>query len=352
MGRRPFPGEADTGIKMTGFIVAIVVSLLLCNVLARVAPALGLIDRPGGHRDHEVETPLVGGLAMYTAFVLASLLFLDVAEMRGLLIGGGLLVLIGALDDRYELATSVRFITQILAAMSIVYFDGAQLMDLGRLFTDHVLLLGRWSVLMTVFAVVGVINAINMSDGIDGLAGMLVCVTLGFLLVLLPAQDGGMTLTLLGAVIGFLVWNLRIGRLRAALFMGDAGSMFLGLCVAWLLITGSQGELRSFTPITALWLLALPLWDTVAALLTRPLLGGSPFTPDRFHYHHVLMAHGLGVNTTLALSTVCAVCVALGGTTAYWKGIPEYTMFYWFLAIFIVYCVFIFMRRREEQGGE
>ena len=107
--------------------MAFVVSLLLGRVLAHLAPVWGLIDHPGAHRDHEEETPLVGGLAIYISFLLISILFLDYTEFRGLLIGGGLLVTVGALDDRVELATSVRFVAQILAVMAIIYFDGVQI---------------------------------------------------------------------------------------------------------------------------------------------------------------------------------------------------------------------------------
>ena len=338
---------------MTEFALAFVISLLLGSVFSRLAPAWGLVDHPGAHRDHEKETPLVGGLAIYISFLLVSILFLDHTEFRGLLIGGGLLVTVGALDDRIELATSVRFVAQILAAMAIIYFDGVQLMDLGRLFTHHVLVLGRWSVFMTVFAVVDVINAINMSDGMDGLVGLLVCVTLLYLVVLAPVGGNlGLHACFLGAVAGFLFWNLRVGRPRALIFMGDAGSMFLGLCLAWLLISGSQGEARAYSPATALWLLALPLIDTVAALLVRPLLGGSPFTADRFHYHHVLLAHGLSVNKTLVLSVGFAIVMALVGTMAWLYALPEYGVFYWFTAIFLAYCVLVFINRRSESADE
>ena len=333
--------------------MAFVVSLLLGRVLAHLAPGWGLIDHPGAHRNHEEETPLVGGLAIYISFLLVSILFLDYTEFRGLLIGGGLLVTVGALDDRVELATSVRFVAQILAAMAIIYFDGVQLLDLGRLFTDHVLVLGRWSVFMTVFAVVGVINAINMSDGMDGLAGLLVCVTLLYLVVLAPVGgDFSVLACFLGAVVGFLFWNLRIGRPRALIFMGDAGSMFLGLCLAWLLISGSQGEARAYSPVTALWLLALPLTDAVAALLVRPLLGGSPFAPDRFHYHHVLLAQGLSVNKTLVLSIGCSIFLAFAGTMAWLYGLPEYLVFYCSMAVFLGYCVLVFVNRRSDTADE
>ena len=134
--------------------------------------------------------------------------------------------------------------------------------------------------------------------------------------------------------------------------MGDAGSMFLGLCVAWLLISGSQGESRSFSPVTALWLLALPLLDTVAALLVRPLLGKSPFSADRFHYHHILLSQGLSVNKALFLTIACAIFVALIGTMAWFNRLPEYLMFYAFAVIFLGYCAWVFISRRHENGEE
>ena len=129
--------------------------------------------------------------------------------------------------------------------------------------------------------------------------------------------------------------------------------MFLGLSVAWLLIAGSQGSERLFSPVTALWLLALPLWDTVAALVVRPLLGKSPFSADRFHYHHVLLSQGLSVNQTLFVSILCATCVAFAGTMAWFYRLPEPMMFYCFVLIFVGYCVLVFKSRRSDnENGE
>ena len=210
-------------------ITAFLISVVLCGVLARMAPSLGLVDHPGGHREHEFETPLVGGIAIFIAFLVVCLVFLDVSGFRGLLLGGGLLLVVGVIDDRHELPASVRFVAQIMAAMAIIYFDRVQLMDLGSLFTADVLVLGRWSVFMTIFAVVGVINAINMSDGMDGLAGLLICVTLGYILIIAPAGSyQGADIALLGAIIGFLCWNLRIGRANAAIFMETQAACSLG----------------------------------------------------------------------------------------------------------------------------
>ena len=212
--------------------------------------------------------------------------------------------------------------------------------DLGAIgFNAEIATLGMFSVPLTVFAAVGVINAVNMSDGIDGLAG---CVSLVALISLaLVAYWGGAfeRLPLLGmliAVIGaFLCFNLRLGR--ASVFMGDAGSMFLGFALAWFLIDFSQGDDRLLPPAVALWIFAVPLIDTVAMMLRRTLRGRSPFAADREHFHHVLLLAGFSPKITLVIIlTVSAACAA-AGMAAWYLGVPEAVLFYAFLILFALY---------------
>jgi len=182
----------------------------------------------------------------------------------------------------------------------MVFWGGVALHDLGELAFGAPLELGFLAIPFTLFATIGVINALNMIDGIDGLSGSVSLVTL-FLLAVVAFTGGAsdyalLALGLLGGVAGFLFFNLRfLSQRRARVFLGDNGSMLLGFLFAWLLIALSQGPGRVITPVTALWLLSIPLMDTLGVMLRRIWLGKSPFRPDRHHLHHLFIRAGFRV---------------------------------------------------------
>jgi len=312
-------------------------------MLRSVAPHIGLVDHPANHRRHDVATPLVGGLAMFCGFLFAVLMLpVPLTNLRALFAGSALLIIIGVLDDLHELSSWARFVAQIAAALLMIYWGGLLLTDLGSLTQERLFTLGRFAVPLTVFATVGVINALNMTDGMDGLAGSLSGVALIFTALAASAADEGNTLAvvliLLFTVAAFLLFNLRLpGRSRALVFMGDAGSMFLGFVLTWFFVSLSQGEQRTVLPVTALWFLALPLFDTVGMLLRRLLLFRSPFHADREHMHHLLLALGMNVNRALSVLVLIALVLAGIGYLGQVAGVPERYLFYGFLLLFVFY---------------
>ncbi len=312
-----------------------VLTLGAVYLLSRFASKLGLLAEPGEHRLHQEPTPMVGGLAMYLGLI-CGLILID-NSFAPLLPSLFLMCAVGALDDRYGLPSWVRFVAQGVAVYLMTLFTSVILIDLGYLFsgTDRILMSGLWPISMTIFACIGVINAVNMSDGLDGLAGTLVfIVLLTLLLIGHPTQS--FIAICLSVIAGFLVWNIRLGRARARVFMGDAGSTMLGLIVAFLLIQYSQQE-KGIWPVTALWFLALPLIDAVAVLIVRPLRGRSPFSADRVHYHHQFLDRGFSVNATLLIAiTLQLVFIAVG--IALWKiRLAEHLQLALFLILFFTY---------------
>ncbi len=339
-------------------IVAAVGTALFTGILVPLAPRVGLVQAPGAHRAHARPTPLIGGLALFCGFVLGVLtLDAPLGGMRALFATGFILVTVGLLDDLHELSTRYRFAAQTLAALLMVFWGGVVLRDLGQLIGPDVLVLGLWAVPLTVFATVGVMNAANMSDGTDGQAGVLVSIAVAFLVFF--SWDGGgnndtqILALLLACVLAFLAFNLPSpGRRGAVTFMGDAGSLFLGLVLAWYLVKFSQGPERLIAPVTALWLLALPLCDAVAVMLRRLLERSSPFVADRTHYHHLLLA--LGLSPGQALGVIAALAATLAGVGAAGEilGIPESTRFWGFLGWFAVYFLATsLLVRRGRDGG-
>lgn len=313
-------------------------SIGACWGLAKIAPQMKLLALPGEHRAHDVPTPMVGGIALYCTFSIG--LLLD-GSYKSLLPCMLLLCVVGVLDDRYALPSYVRFLAQGIAAYLMIKITGVSLLELGYLFSfEQKIVLNEWSIPMTIFAVIGVINAVNMSDGVDGLAGCLVVVTLGALL-LVGNPNQGLILIAIAAIAGFLFWNLRLGRARAKIYMGDAGSTMLGLLLAYLLIQHSQFK-AGIWPVTALWLLALPLIDAVAVLIVRPLRGNSPFAADRIHYHHQLIDGGVSVNITVLIAVVLQVGFSAIGLLMLKFRVADHLQLGLFLLFFGAYLIRLF----------
>ncbi len=263
--------------------------------------------------------------------------------MRSFFAATALLVIVGVFDDFSEFSYHVRFVAQLLAAVLIAVAGPALLHDLGYLFhSESLFSLGLFAIPVTLFAVIGVINALNMSDGIDGLSGSLALVALSA--TALTAWQAGadyplsLIMVCIGGTGGFLLFNLRLpGRLRAAVFLGDAGSMFLGLVVAWFLITLSQGESRVMSPVTALWFVAVPLFDTISLMVRRIRRGHSPFYADHHHIHHALLRIGFSVNQVLGLLVLIALLMASIGWLGLRMSVPEPVMFFGILAAGVAY---------------
>ena len=330
-------------------VISFAAAVLLILILRPVAERIGLLDYPNQRSSHRAPTPLVGGLAIYLAVLtgavaafLSGLLPMD-GYTLSLLGGGGLLVLVGAIDDARDLSPMLRFGVQIIAALIMVYGGGVVLSDLGRMLpSGEVLELGVLAVPFTVFATLGVINALNMCDGLDGLSGTLSIISITGLMIVSFVNGGPADSILLAvlamSIFAFLLFNLRLpGRSRAAVFMGDAGSMFLGFALTWFAISLSQGEQRAMVPSAALWFLMLPLFDTVSMMLRRLAKGRSPFSADREHIHHVFLMAGFTVNETVTVMAAAALIGAGTGLLCLDIKLPEFTVAGVFLICGILY---------------
>jgi UDP-GlcNAc:undecaprenyl-phosphate GlcNAc-1-phosphate transferase len=238
------------------------------------------------------------------------------------------------------LPARTKLIAQIVAVVFMTSWADQVIYSLGDIGGGGQVKLGAWALPFTAFAMVGVINAMNMIDGADGLAGGLALITLlVFSGVLAAAGVLGDTLLLplAGAVAGFLVFNLRAPwRERASVFMGDAGSMLLGFALAWYAVDLASVR-HAMTPITAVWILAIPLMDTVSLMIRRMLKGVSPFTPDCEHLHHILQRAGYSHGQTVVIVHAIALLLAGVGVAGWKLGVPEYVMFYGFMALFGLY---------------
>ena len=247
------------------------------------------------------------------------------------------------MDDFVELSALMRFVAQAVAALAMIYGADVVLGDLGGMsWSGAVLSLGIFAVPFTIFTTVGVINALNMCDGLDGLSGSQTLVSLGGFAIALATwgetSDTSLLMVLGGGIIGFLLFNLRLpGRSRASIFLGDAGSMFLGFSLTWFAVSLSQGPDRVIKPSAALWFIMVPIMDAVAMMLRRLLRGRSPFSPDREHLHHIFLLAGYTVNQTVAIMAVLGVCgVTIGLASTYWNW-PDLWVAAGFLGVGLLY---------------
>jgi UDP-GlcNAc:undecaprenyl-phosphate GlcNAc-1-phosphate transferase len=325
------------GIGAGLFALALALSAGLCAAVRLLAPRVGLVDRPGGRKAHRRPTPLGGGVAIWLTVMLvlgagAVLVFTQAAslpeslrahlggmrsrhgELLGVMLLATLIMLVGLADDRRALSWKPRLLAQFgLAAAFVALWGGVTLFPpfSSRLFTGVV----------TVVWIVGLTNSFNFLDNMDGLAG-----SVGLIAALLFAAAqvavGGLfvpavLIVLAGALAGFLVHNWNPARL----FMGDAGSNFLGFLLGVLTVTGTfarpfaggtpdaQGG-SPFGVLVPLLVMAVPLYDTASVIAIRLREGRSPFQPDRRHFSHRLVERGL--TPARAVGTIDLVTLAAG----------------------------------------
>ena len=224
------------------------------------------------------------------------------------------------------------------------------MIDLGNVYLDHLgqilgpfqLTLGSIGLIITVFATIAIINAFNMIDGIDGLLGGLSIVSFAAIGILM-FRDGQMDMVywsfgLIVAILPYLLLNLGIPfGPKYKVFMGDAGSTLIGFTIIWILLLSTQGKGHPMNPVTALWIIAVPLIDMVAIIYRRLRKGKSPFRPDRLHVHHLMVRAGLTSRQAFLLITFfAAICATIGilGEVFY---INEWAMFIAFIVLFFLY---------------
>jgi len=300
------------------FVMILISAIGGLAVAGFTAPVFGLVDKPDARKVHEGHIPLVGGISVWVA--MSALQYLNpqwLPHQQVFWFCISMLLIVGVLDDRFNLPVLPRVIAQAIAAV-LMMRSGLWLASLGEVIPGYVVTLGVVGYLITLIAIWASINAFNMIDGIDGLLGAVSCVTFGALGILfyLHGNIGAWhwCLALVLAIMPYLLANLGLfGGTKRKVFMGDAGSTVIGFAAIWLLVVATQNEDAIIAPVTALWLIALPLADMSAVSLRRILSGNSPFRPDRGHIHHIIMKCGYSSRRTLVILFAAAViCASIG----------------------------------------
>jgi len=346
-------------------VLGFILSILLVLVMRPIGTRLGLFDHPEGRKDHGRPVLVIGGIAMVLSFKLILPWLGPISDAQiYLMLALALICLAGLVDDLHHFSFRHLFLAQIMAGLLVTWGGGVQVHNLGNLFGFGAVHTGYLSILFTLICLLGVINAVNMLDGVDGLAGVMVSVSVTWfaLLAYLSGKPGlyAMLLLLLGVIFGFLLFNLRSPWLkRASVFMGNAGSMSLGLLLTWFAVQLAGDFDSAVTPITAVWVIALPLMDMCRVMCSRIRQGKSPFVGDHLHMHHMLSSAGYSVGQVVVIKGLLSAVLGGAGVACWLLGVPEWVMFYAFAAVLVVYfyfsgpgwpkvCHFIEMRRYRK----
>lgn len=306
---------------LVAFVISLLMSLVLTRVLRDAARRYGLFDSGGGRKIHQQPIPRLGGVAVVLSMSLPLLglafwendisreLWADKPLLVSLVGGGGLLFLVGLLDDLRDMRAIVKLLAQIIAA-GIVFAVGLRVEAISVPFLSPVHL-GLLSLPVTIFWMVLVTNAVNLIDGMDGLAGGVVVLAGGTLFIMSVIEDNVMAAILLscivGATMGFLAYNVN----PATIFLGDAGSLTLGFLLALTSVHSSQKSYTLFSIVAAMMALGLPIFDLSLAVIRRFLSGQPIFRADQHHVHHRLLR--MGLTQTQSVVVLFAGAIVLEG---------------------------------------
>lgn len=329
------------------YVIFFILAFVFLLLMRKAAIKLNLVDRPNERKLHQGSVPLVGGISIYLVLMLALWFKPELISNADIyILCSSVLVIMGAIDDKYDVDYRIRLVAQILISCTMIFGAGLSLKSLGGLAFGHEVVLGPLGYIVTVFAVLGAINAFNMVDGIDGLLGGLTVVTFGGL-AYLNYTDGQLLLSrfcllMMIVVIPYIVLNLGFPfGVRRKVFMGDAGSMLIGFTVIWVLLQGTQGPKAQMNPVTALWLIAIPLMDMVCIMVRRTRKGISPFKPDREHLHHICLRVGLSSHQALIMICSVAALLAAAGISLEYGALPEWLSLFLFIIVFSLYYTLI-----------
>ncbi len=334
-------------LQFAPIITAFFVAGLLLVLMTPFAHQLGLVDYPSPRKPNAAHVPLTGGVAIYFAVFIASLVT-DVWFQNDSLFftASFFIILLGMLDDRFDLSPKGRLICQFGVAAIMAWAAQNYVTSLGDIFSTGPLNLGAFGYFFTLICVVGVINAFNMIDGIDGLAGGISLIVLLAMVVLLLMSSNGQAimapLIVISALIPFLAFNLSVKGFKGnKIYMGDSGSMFIGLTIVWLIVEFTQGDYTAMRPITAVWIIGLPLMDMASTMFRRARKGKSVLRPDRHHLHFIFMRAGLSARRSLVAVLLMASLYACVGIIGEVYNVPESIMLLAFIVGLVVYCVIL-----------
>lgn len=303
------------------FIASFVTVLVVTPLVMKLAIKIGAVDKPNYRKVHSKLMPRLGGLAIFIGVIIGYFVSgLYNERMKGIIVGALIIVILGILDDKYELSAKIKFLVQIGAA-SIVVSTGLTIDFIQVPFFDKIEL-GWMAIPITILWIVGITNAINLIDGLDGLAAGISIIGISTIAIMAGAYNKVMILSLavilIGSILAFLFYNFH----PAKIFMGDTGALFLGYSISILSLLGLYKSVTLFSFIIPIIILGVPIFDTFFAIIRRIVNKMPISSPDKSHLHHRLMAIGLSHRQTVLViygfGIIFAISALLLKSTTLW----------------------------------
>ncbi|MCU9612996.1 undecaprenyl/decaprenyl-phosphate alpha-N-acetylglucosaminyl 1-phosphate transferase [Caldibacillus lycopersici] len=305
-------------------ILTFLVSFIITPFIIKLSKKLGIVDKPNERKVHSRDLPLLGGLAIFISFLIGVLAVSpDHVVHYSLLLGSLVIIVIGIIDDKYEIRASTKFIGQLVAAGIVIFFGDVQVGYINLPF-GGVLDFGFLSIPITFLWIIGVTNAINLIDGLDGLSAGVSAIALiaiaGMAFIMNDIYVLTIAVLLVGSILGFLPYNFH----PAKIFMGDTGALFLGFMIAVLSLLGFK-NITFISFIVPILILGVPLSDTIFAIIRRIVNKKPFFAPDKAHLHHCLLKLGFSHRQTVILiysiSAMFAMFAFIFSMTTLWGSI-------------------------------
>jgi UDP-GlcNAc:undecaprenyl-phosphate GlcNAc-1-phosphate transferase len=286
---------------LLAFFVSLITTIIVTPMVIKLAIKMGAVDKPNARKVHSKLMPRLGGLAIFIGVIAGYFAGgLHNEKVTAISVGAILIVVIGILDDKYELSAKVKFLGQIIVA-SLIVASGLTV-DLLTIPYIGDFELGFWSYPITIFWIVAITNAINLIDGLDGLSAGISAIGIATIAIMAGMNGKALifmiSIILLGSIMGFLFYNFH----PAKIFMGDTGALFLGYSISILSLLGLYKSVTLFSFLVPIIILGVPIFDTTFAIIRR-IVNKKPISaPDKSHLHHRLLALGFSHrNTVLAI---------------------------------------------------
>lgn len=292
------------------FIIAFLLTCAFTPLAKKFAYFIGAIDVPKDERRvHKKPIPLLGGLSIYLSFLVGAIIFVPkTSHIVGLLIGSTIIIIVGILDDKYELSAIAKLFGQLIAAIVVMLY-GMRINVVSNPFGDSINL-GLWAYPITLIWIIAITNTLNLIDGLDGLAAGVAGIASFSLFIVSLLNDRNvaaiLTIIVAGSALGFLPFNFN----PAKIFMGDTGALLLGFILSVISVEGAIKGAAAIAIIVPVLVLGLPIFDMVVSIIRRAIKGMPIMQADKGHIHHRLL--DMGMSQRQAVIYMYIACIVLG----------------------------------------
>ena len=335
-------------------LVVFLFVVLIMPVIMKIAYHINALDEPNERKVHKEPMPRLGGLGIFSGFLLGYMLFCSqTPQMISILIGSFILLIVGIIDDINSIKPLSKFLGQLAAAIVVVYYGNVVMQDISAY--GLYLNFGIIARPITIIFILGIINCLNLIDGLDGLAGGIATIffiTISIIISIMGIYNGldaSLSLIMIGATLGFLIYNFH----PAKIFMGDSGSMFLGYIIAVISLLGFKNvTLTSF--LVPVLILAIPILDTFFAIVRRLLKKESFAKADKEHFHHQILKRAGNQTKTVLIIYLIQILFSSASIVYVLRNPKMGQIIYAVLLIIIMWIVLttniVFDRKKIEQG--